>query len=328
MPRDLVSGEPCWFYSAGPTVTGLQKPDIMAPGAAIIGPLSQQALPPLVTSVFTTDCPPTASGPTDRCQEIDATHGVSAGTSFSAPLVAGAVALLFEHDPTLTQNDVLQALQGGAHPLRAAGMFDDQAGAGELDVQGALWAVDRLSGQELALPVRADSWMTLGADVYLADGSTPLEAVVELRTAAGGSGAPTPADGFADGRLAAYALVDGSFRSPVPVQRVGPGVWLAIVRLPSGLGGSTLTLGATFDGTDIVAPKSVPIATDMWNASYPAGVRGGCAVGEARQRGREEWFVVLVGVGTVIARKRARSRRVSHARFVSPSRARPWHRAR
>ncbi|MGA7120727.1 MAG: S8 family serine peptidase [Polyangiaceae bacterium] len=316
-PREVTSGEPCWFSSSGPTVTGVPKPEIMAPGAAIIGPLSQQAVPPVVTSVFTTSCPDTPQGPTDKCQEIDATHGVSAGTSFSAPLVAGAVALIFEEDlalhqrPTLTEGDVLQALQGGAHPLRAPALFDDQAGAGELDVGGALSVVDGLSGAKTGLPVASESWMTLGADVYLADGSTPLESVVELRTVADAGGSPEPADGFAAGRLLAYTRVDGSFYSAVPVQRVGPGVWLAVAQLPAGLGGATLTLGVTFDGVDIVAPKSVPIAGDSWSADYPTTARGGCAVAGAGGRSLPEWLAGIFVVGSVVAgRKAGAARRV------------------
>jgi subtilisin family serine protease len=278
--RDPIGGEPCWFSSAGPTLTGVPKPEILAPGAAIVGALSQEAIPPKPTSIFTADCGSVDGGPSDpRCYEIDATHGVAAGTSFSSPLVAGAVALMFERDRTLVQSDVAAALQGGAHRLRGTGpVFNDQAGAGELDVVGALAAVDRRHDPQLALPLRSESWMTLGADVYLADGSTPLEAIFELRAAPAGAGAPPPADGFGDGRLSAYALVDGSPSSPPPVRRVAPGVWVATVNLSAGLGGSSLTIGATFDGLDVVDPKSIPIATDAWNAAYPPSAMGGCAV--------------------------------------------------
>ena len=37
LTRVPIDGEPCWFSSAGPTLTGIAKPDIMAPGAAIVG---------------------------------------------------------------------------------------------------------------------------------------------------------------------------------------------------------------------------------------------------------------------------------------------------
>ncbi len=277
-----IEGEPCWFSSAGPNLLGQPKPEIMAPGAAIIGALSAHAVPPVPTSIFSFECPESSSGPEDpSCQVIDTTHAVSFGTSFSAPLVTGAVAVLFERDPTLTQAEVVAALQGGAHRLRGTAPFfdDDQSGPGELDVVGSLAVVDRLSDPELALPVLSQSWMSVGTDMYLADGSTPVTAIFELRTSAVGDAAPLPADGFGDGRLATYVLVDGApFGTPPPIQRSAPGVGLSKVSLPAGLGGSSLTVGATFDGADIVPPKSIPIATDFWNAEYPPSVRGGCSV--------------------------------------------------
>jgi subtilisin family serine protease len=273
LSRGAADGEPCWFSSAGPTLTGFAKPDIMAPGAAIVGALSRQAVPPAPASIFTDpECR------TTNCQVKDSLHGVSAGTSFSSPIVAGTVAVMLQHDPTLTQDTILAALQGGAHPLRGAAPFGDQAGPGEVDVLGAIAAVDRLGEPALALPVRQESWLTLGADFYLADGSTPLQGVLELRSSRTRAGV-LPADGFAQSRLAAYALVDERpVAGAAQVARRGPGVWVITVRLPAGLGLSHLTVGATFDGAPIVEEKTVPIATDAWTADYPATVRGGCAV--------------------------------------------------
>ncbi len=279
--RDAVDGEPCWFSSAGPTITGVQKPEILAPGAAIVGALSQQAVPPTPSSIFDTPCPALSTGAADSsCQQVDALHAVSFGTSFSAPIVAGAVAILLQRDPTLTEDLITAALQGGAHPLRGRALFDDQVGAGELDVLGALAAVDRLRAPQLAIPALSQSWLTMGGDPYLADGSTPLEAIVELRAAREGAQTPPPADGFGDGRLTAYALVDGAAYDGAvqSVVRRGPGVWVATVRLPAGLGGSKLTLGARFDGVDVVERKSVVIATDAWTAAFPSAVKGGCRV--------------------------------------------------
>jgi subtilisin family serine protease len=275
LSRDAIDGEPCWFSSAGPTLTGIAKPDIMAPGAAIVGALSQQATTS-ATSIFAD-----AQCGSSNCEVIDALHGVSAGTSFSAPIVAGTIAVMLQHDPTLTQAEILAALQGGAHPLRGPAPFDDQAGPGEVDVLGAVAAVDRLRDPAVALPLRSESWLTLGADVYLADGSTPLDAVLELRASRpphANAAAPL-ADGFVQNRLAAYALVDGRpMDGAAQLARRGPGVWVATVQLPAGLGLSQLTLGATFDGVPIVDEKTVPIATDAWTAEYPVSIRGGCAV--------------------------------------------------
>ncbi len=311
--RDPIGGEPCWFSSAGPTLTGLQKPEIMAPGGAIIGAMSGQAVPGGQASIFTNpDCPAAAGQTNDpNCQQIDQSHAVSFGTSFSTPVVAGAVAVMLQHDPTLTQADVLAALQGGAHRLRGAAPFADQSGVGEVDVLGAVDAVDRMRSAATSLPERASSWLTPGADFYLADGTTPLEVIVELRAAIAGSDPPL-ADGFGDGRLAAYALVDGESK-PGAVQsfvRRGPGVWVAMVLLPSGLGGERLTVGATFDGADIASPVVLPIATDAWGAGYPARVSGGCGVGPARRASQAAGASMMLVTALLLVRRRRRRTQV------------------
>ena len=276
LTREPIEGEPCWFSSAGPTLTGVQKPEIMAPGAAIVGALSGQAVPPVGASIFSNDLCLAEGDPS--CQVIDSRHAVSFGTSFSAPIVAGTIAAMLQHDPTLTEDAILAALQGGSHRLRGPIAFEDQGGAGEVDVLGAIAAVDRVRDPHLALPSRSESWLTLGAGQYLADGSTPLQAIIELRAQRTDLSAP-PADGFGEGRVAAYAEVDGRrLDDAIATTRRGPGVWTAIVRLPAGLGGSTLTVGATFDGAPIVAEKAIPIATDVWNGEYAATAGGGCAV--------------------------------------------------
>ena len=150
--------------------------------------------------------------------------------------------------------------------------------------------------------------MTLGADQYLADGSTPLQAIVELRT-----GDALPADGFAAGRLSAYTLVDGAPYAGgiASFARRGPGVWLATVQLESGLGGSSLTIGATLDGVDIVAPRSLPIAADVWDASYLPSVRGGCAASGLRAGAREDAGAAMLFGIAVAARRRRRALRDS-----------------
>ncbi len=131
--RQAVSeGEVCYFSSAGPTLTGVPKPDILAPGAVVVGAMSQAALPGSPNSIFTTSCPPEkGTGNVDpKCMEIDPTHAVALGTSMSSPMVAGVIALLFQVDPTLTEDELRAVLQAGAHHFRGSAPYSDSVRPG------------------------------------------------------------------------------------------------------------------------------------------------------------------------------------------------------
>jgi subtilisin family serine protease len=311
--RDLFDGELCWFSSAGPTATGVPKPEIAAPGALVISALSRSAHPGVTGSVFTNpSCPTTKFGKNDaRCLQIDDTHGIAVGTSMSSPVVAGVVALLLQKDPTLTQDKILALLQGGAHRFRNAVPFEDQSGPGEVDAMGALDALDQMKNPEMQLPVAAQSWLTLSSEYVPADGSTPVTAIVELRTADG----KHRADFFDKNRIAPVLLLDGEpFAVRPDIVRRGPGVWFFTWKPPAGLGGSRATFGATFDGEPIVASHTVPIASDQWNAAYPSHATGsGCSVhgiGGGGERGAPvAGAVALLALAFGAAGRRRRSLR-------------------
>ena len=229
----LVSGDVCWFSSAGPTVTGVPKPEISAPGGVVIAAMSQWAGPEVSTSIFSNpDCPPVTDGGVvdDRCMQIAATYAVAAGTSMSSPQAAGTAALLFQNDPTLTQDRILGLLQAGAHAFRTGPpRFEDQGGPGELDVLGSLDALEQDQSPSQTLPSKAASWIMPGADELMADGSTPLTCIVELRTTDG----THRADRFDPSRLAAIVELDGQMLSELPpMQRRAPGVWFFTLTPP------------------------------------------------------------------------------------------------
>ena len=310
--RDLTEGEVCWFSSAGPTATGAPKPEIAAPGALVISALSRTAKPGTAGSVFTNpSCPATKSGKTDsRCLQIDDTHGIAVGTSMSSPVVAGVVALLLQKDPTLTQDKILALLQAGAHRFRGAAPFNDQSGPGEVDAMGALDALDQMKNPALQLPAADQSWLTLSSDYVPADGSTGVTAIVELRTA----DAKHRADFFDKNRLAPVLLVDGKpFEAAPEIIRRGPGVWFFVWKPPGGLGGSRATFGATFDGAAIVAARTVPIASDRWNAAYPSHATGsGCGVGRTTRgrAGTGTWGSVVAILMVAAARRKRVTRKL------------------
>jgi subtilisin family serine protease len=276
--RPLVDGEVCWFSSAGPTVTGVPKPEISAPGGFVVSAMSRTAKPGMFQSMFTTRaCPASQTSDNSRCLQIDDNHGIAVGTSMASPMVAGVVALLLQQDPTLTQDKVLALLQAGAHRFRQPAPFEDQAGPGEVDALASLDALDQMKNPTLQLPALEQSWVTLSADYVSADGSTPLTAIVELRTADG----LHRADFFDAPRLQPVLIVDGKELSPRPqLVRRGPGVWFFVYNAAPGLGGTSATFGATFDGAPIVAARTIPIATDRWSAAYPSAAHGSaCAFG-------------------------------------------------
>ncbi len=306
--RDLADGEMCWFSSAGPTVTGVPKPEISAPGGLVTAAMSKQAHPGQPGSIFSNaSCPPAKKGDADSdptCLQVDDNHGVAVGTSMSAPMVAGAVALLFQKDPTLTQDKIVSLLQAGAHRFRGASPFADQGGPGELDVVGALDALEQMQTPALHLPSREKSWLTLSADFASADGSTPLTVVIELRTVDGVHRADMLGD-----RLQPMVRINGVPQAAPQLIRKAPGLWSFSVTPAAGQGGAALTVGATFDGVDIVPARTVPISVDIWSSEYSARASGaGCGLALTPTSPRGPIALSLGFFCLVCARRRRRWR--------------------
>ncbi|MBC7798860.1 MAG: S8 family serine peptidase [Pyrinomonadaceae bacterium] len=104
----------------------LIKPDIVANGNKIISARSRfTTLPALDPSLVAKDAPGTSS---------DAIY--MSGTSVSAPIVSGAVAIMLQANPNLTPNMVKAALQFTAQPLKNFNTLEQ--GAGQLNVFAAV----------------------------------------------------------------------------------------------------------------------------------------------------------------------------------------------
>jgi subtilisin family serine protease len=124
-----ASGARASFSTSAPYVS------LVAPGVRVLGALSATA--PAATFPRAS-IPGTATG----------SYGYGTGTSYSAPQVAGAAALVWAANPTLTAADVVQIL------LRTAagtGRRTPELGYGVLDVAAA---VARASGLQTPAPIR------------------------------------------------------------------------------------------------------------------------------------------------------------------------------
>jgi serine protease AprX len=107
------------YSSRGPTIDGLMKPDIAAPGTGIIGPAA-------VGNKLLKTYPSLA---------YDANYMRLSGTSMAAPVVAAAVAMMLQKSPALKPNAVKAILM---YTAEKKGVNALEMGAGYLNTLGAL----------------------------------------------------------------------------------------------------------------------------------------------------------------------------------------------
>lgn len=256
-----------YFSGGGPNAVGVFKPDLVAPGALVIGAMAASADPRDgggAVSIFRGGVPCPDPAP---CQVVNDFYAVTLGTSMSAPQVAGALALMFERDPTLTQAQALAFLQAGARLPGGLIPVEQQLGPGTLDLMGALAA--QTGNARAVAPSPATSWLVLGDSFARPDPNWPLQVVVELRDADG-----ELVDGFdADELTLETKLLDVT----QPLTRVAPGLWVFQVVAPAGTGTQVGSVALAFAGAPLLE-REVPIATDRWVADAGFTTRGGCAV--------------------------------------------------
>lgn len=157
------------YSSVGPGTGGCLKPDVVAPGSNVVSSYSSYYL---------------EQNPTAGDIDSDVSHfgfngrtyawNSNAGTSMSAPVVAGAVALWLQARPDLTPGEVLDVISHTSRqPEDGLEYPNNYYGYGEIDVQAGLFrllGLDSVDGLEASAP--------RGVDIRLAaDGSLRLRFV-------------------------------------------------------------------------------------------------------------------------------------------------------
>ena len=135
---NLVLNNASGFSSQGPTRDNRLKPEIAAPGELIAASYSADAPPTGEYSIFKSSYTQWPNAYIAR----DGKHGLSQGTSFAAPHVAGAIALMLQKSPDKTPDEIKQAITTTARTDNFTGSVPNQTwGYGKLDVLSAFQIV-------------------------------------------------------------------------------------------------------------------------------------------------------------------------------------------
>lgn len=296
-------GEVAYFSSRGPNLLGTLKPDILAPGAAIIGAMAPAAVPlhpagqPNPSSMFAST--PWCSGV--HCAVVDEAHAVALGTSMAAPLVTGVVALLLQRQPQLTQSQVRTLLQAGARQLppskaprfvTAPGLLD-----AHLSLRALEWTLE--DGARTALPSPRHSWIGISSDIAHPDPEWEVCGLLHLRDARGA---------LADVPAAELELRVDSGHVTRPLTREAPSLYsFGVAAQP--LRGGTLRLRVRYDDM-LLAEERVTIAVDSHVARRGFSLRGGCQYPSAAPMGGGA--LALLGLLWVRRRRRRAHDRGAH----------------
>jgi hypothetical protein len=134
---DVATDEIAPFSSRGPTSTGDLKPDVVAPGVGMTSARTNALDEISKKSSYKWCC--------DCCFDF---YTKNQGTSFSAPLVSGVVALMFQKNPDLTATQILTHLKAtaGSPPLNPQVLPNNTFGHGVVNALAAVQAVPAPAG--------------------------------------------------------------------------------------------------------------------------------------------------------------------------------------
>ena len=143
----LIGGGIASFSSIGPRYDGTMKPDISAPGVAVISSMSS-----FTDNVFTSNASVDFNGRTYHFAKLS-------GTSMSAPMVAGVAALILDANPYLSARQVKEIIMETARQDNITGVIPSGGsakwGAGRVNAYAAV----KLALQTIGLEEPANNLM-------------------------------------------------------------------------------------------------------------------------------------------------------------------------
>ncbi len=149
------------FSSIGPTRDGRQKPDLAAPGQALISCRSGDAT-------------------VGSWEIIDSYYRKLQGTSMASPVATGCVALMLDYDPTLTASQIKSYLISSTttDDYTGASLPDYHWGYGKINIFNAIGNISSSSTSTFNKLISYDTWSSssyysFGANVKIAVKFTP-----------------------------------------------------------------------------------------------------------------------------------------------------------
>ena len=165
------------YSSTGPTVDGLLKPDVVAPGTYVISSFSHYS--PIRYSMMAES----------DFQGTTYPWGLETGTSMSAPMVAGTIALWLQAKPTLTTDEIREVFHRTcqhpdpemAYPNYVYGYGEIDAYRGLLDILGA----DRIEGLSFHQPSQLRVYPSEGGLRLITDAPVSASLKIKVYTLSG-----------------------------------------------------------------------------------------------------------------------------------------------
>ena len=118
------------FSSYGPDMRGINRPDVLAPGSILISSYNRYDTIMAVSDSWVTE--------RVECNGQKYPYGINVGTSMSAPVVTGSIALWLQAHPQLSVGQVRRVLQATSKNDEFTAALPQRSGYGKLDASAGL----------------------------------------------------------------------------------------------------------------------------------------------------------------------------------------------